>query len=338
MNDESRRMESAIRKSNIVEGIRNVTHLGEGGYSDTYRLDTHKNSYVIKIRMDKLVWRLQREYTLLSHKEVVKRSLGPKVYRFDKSGALFKLPYLLEEYVEGTHPKGNWGKKSRIDLPFVRTIARWYRQLHSITIKDLKDDDPAIGVFDWNDEVRRINSISYFYTGNPDGMTSEHHNPDPSQAEDARDNEALLSAEVLALFKKHDSILQRDVYNLIQCDPSPDNIFIQENGSVKVVDWDFAGYHVFERDLALFIYTYNLTKEQEQVFLESYGIQPDAGFLRKLNVVKLLLFAGGYPPWFSEKQIRNRREKNYRILREVNLLSNHIEASTDGDPSDARLT
>jgi len=70
---------------------------------------------------------------------------------------LFKLPYLLEEYVEGTHPKGNWGKRSRIDPAFVKVMAKWYRQLHSITIKGLENDDPAIGILDKHLEMAQKN-------------------------------------------------------------------------------------------------------------------------------------------------------------------------------------
>jgi thiamine kinase-like enzyme len=327
-------MQSAIRKSNIVEGIENVTHLAEGGYSNTYRLDTRKDSYVIKIRTDNLVWRLQREYTLLSHKEVAKRELGPKIYRFDESGSVFKLPYLLEEYVEGTHPKGNWGKKSRIDPPFIRAIAKWYRQLHSITIKGLKNDDPAIGVFDWEDEVRRINSITYYYTGNPDGIQPDN-NPGFSDWLGSDEGE-LLSAEVLAICKENDSILKRDEYNLIQCDPNPDNIFIQENGRIKLVDWDFAGYHVFERDLAQFFNAYNLTREEEALFLESYGIQPDAAFLRKLNIMKLVHSAGECldpPPWFSKERVKKQIEKNLETIREIQRSSKHLEATRKTRPA-----
>ena len=325
MSDESRKMESAIRKSSIVEGIENVTHLAEGGYSNTYRLDTHKKSYVVKIRTDNLVWRLQREYTLLSHKKVVKESLGPEIYRFDKSGDLFELPYLLEEYVEGTHPKGNWGKKSRIDPSFVQAMAKWYRQLHSITIKGLENDDPAIGILDWEDEVRRINSITYYYTGNPDGIPPD--NKPGLSSWIGSDKSEILSAEVIEICRKHDSILKRDVYNMIHCDPNPDNIFIQEDGSIKIVDWDFAGYHIYERDLALFFNAYNLTNEEETLFLKNYGKQPDAAFLIKLDIMKLVHSAGeclNPPPWFKKERVKKQIEKNFKTIREIKRLSGQL--------------
>jgi hypothetical protein len=93
------------------------------------------------------------------------------------------------------------------------------------------------------------------------------------------------------------------VYNLIQIDSQPQHVFIQKDKSIKLIDWDFAGFHIYERDLVGFIQCYDLNKEEELTFLKCYGIQPDSHFLKRLNINKLVSIVGHIKYLFDQEDV-----------------------------------
>ena len=291
---------SLIRHSRILDNIRKVKHLGKGGFSDCYLIQAKNKFYVLKFRRDNEIWRLEREFRLLSIKEIVENNLAPKVYLFDKSCKSFKYPYLLEEYVQGEHPK-----KTKTDLSFIKTMAKEYKELHSVTSSKTEKTD-----------MKRVDSIAHWI--------KEHFTEFKRQRihlnKQAKGQLNIFYNQLLKICEENDKIVKRKVYNFVQCDPSKENIFIMQNGNIKLIDWDFAGYHIFERDLILFCDTYNLNKTQERLFLKHYGINPDVKFMKKFNILKLLFFAGDINWLLSErrgnhKKIRSILEKCSKILK-----------------------
>lgn len=300
VNKEFGKIESAIKNSNIVENIKSVSLLTKGGFSDCYLLKTDNKLYVLKIRRDDKVERLEREYKLLSQKKILKSNLAPQIFKFDKSYRNFKYPYLLEEFLVGKHPK-----KTEVNSWFIKAMAKWYRELHSIKSKKLEQN-----------EVRRINSTLY--------LIQEEYGKF-KRLKSHLDNYTLISVEKLyhALMKicrKYNGIFERDIYDFIQGDPSKENVFILKDKSIKLVDWDFSGYHIFERDLVLFIDIYSLNKTQELMFLKSYGINPDDDFMKKLNILKLLLFAGDIN-WLLSQKDKNLKKAKSISKKCVKLIS-----------------
>ena len=131
--------------------------------------------------------------------------------------------------------------------------------------------------------------------------------------------------KVLKMCKENDKILKRKIYHLIQCDPSQENIFIMKQG-IKFIDWDFAGYHLFERDLILFSDIYNLNKKQELLFLRCYGIDPNDKFMKKWRITKLLLFLGDINWILSQKEKNHKKiktilKKCFSILKKLEIHS-----------------
>jgi len=96
-----------------------------------------------------------------------------------------------------------------------------------------------------------------------------------------------------------------------------------KDGNIKLIDWDFAGYHIFERDLILFSDIYNLNEGQERLFLKYYGIEPDAKFMKKFCILKLLLFAGDINWLLSQKDKNSKKIKN--ILKKCLIILKRIE-------------
>ncbi len=307
MNKISDNIITEIKHSRIVDNIKKVTHLGKGGFSDCYLVQTKNKFYVLKFRRDNEAWRLEREFKLLSIKEIVENNLAPTIYTFDKSCKKFKYPYLLEEYVQGEHPK-----KTKINSWFIKTMAKEYKELHSITSSKTEKPD-----------MKRVDSISYW--------SKEHYVEFKKQQihlnKKKRDELKNFYSQLLKICEENNKILKRRIYNFVQCDPSKENIFIMKNGDIKLIDWDFAGYHIFERDLILFSDIYNLNKTQERSFLKYYGINPDIKFMKKFNILKLLFFAGDINWLLAQKGKRHKKIKSIlkkcsRIL--IGLENNYI--------------
>lgn len=302
MNKKSDNITSEIKHSKIAENIESVTLLGKGGFSDCYLIRTKSKSYVIKFRRDKETKRLEREFKLLSIKEIVENNLAPIIYKFDKSCTNFKYPYLLEEYVQGENPK-----KTGISSWFIKTMAKEYNELHSVTTSKTEKQD-----------MKRINSIVFW----SNEQYAEFKKQRKLLGKKERDKLSIFYDKLLKICKENNSILKRKVYNFVQCDPSKENIFIMKNGNIKLIDWDFAGFHIFERDLILFSDIYNLNKKQELLFLKHYGIFPDAEFMKKFNILKLLFFASDINWLLSQKIIKHKRingilKKCFRIFKSI---------------------
>ena len=292
-----------IKNSKIVDDIKKVTLLGKGGFSDCYLINTKNKPYVLKFRRDKETKRLEREFKLLSIKKIVENSLAPIIYKFDQSCKNFRYPYLLEEYVQGENPK-----KTKITSGFIKTMAEEYKELHSVTSTKTEKLD-----------MKRIDSASYW--------SKEQHTEFKKQKtpleKKVMDDLDLFYSKFLKICKENDAILKRKLYNFVQCDPSKENIFIMKDGNIKLIDWDFAGYHIFERDLILFSDIYNLNEGQERLFLKYYGIEPDAKFMKKFCILKLLLFAGDINWLLSQKDKNSKKIKN--ILKKCLIILKRIE-------------
>jgi len=277
---------SEIKKSKIVANIEHVTLLGKGGFSDCYLIKTKKKGFVLKFRRDAQINRLEREFKLLSIKAIVKNNLAPTIYKFDKTCKKFRFPYLLEEFVQGKHPT-----KTKVSAQFIKAMAKEYKQLHLVTSR--KTD--SVG-------KSEINSLIHWSKRNYKGFEKQKANLEKN----TRIKLEEFYAHLLAICKENDKFIARKVYSLIHCDPSKENIFIMKNGAIKLIDWDFSGYHLFERDLILFIDCYNLNKKQEQLFLKHYEVNQSTKFMKKINIIRLLLFAGDIN-WLLSERAKNQK-------------------------------
>lgn len=269
-----------IKDSKIGGSVKAVRLIGKGSFSNCFLVETENKKYVLKVRNDDKYNRLEREYKLLSHQILVKNDLAPRVFAYDKSEKVLPFPFLLEEFVLGKNPN-----KKRIDHFFIRMMAKWYRKLHVIKTKKLEKV-----------EIKRINSI-YFWIND-----SLKNSKICFENNDLRNEYEKFFSKVLKIAHENDHILKRTKYNFIQCDPSEGNIFISDN-KIKLIDWDFAGFHIYERDLALFIDCYDLDKKMEKYFLKSYGLKCTKKFMKRFNVLKLVLIAMDVNWLFSQKKL-----------------------------------
>jgi thiamine kinase-like enzyme len=130
----------------------------------------------------------------------------------------------------------------------------------------------------------------------------------------------------LELLKINNKVFTNRKYSsLLHNDTSSENVFYKK-GYVKLIDWEFVGYGLLERELVYFLDSYNLTEKQIKLFLKTYGYK---GYMKQLNLIYLvLLFSSiGYSLWRIDINKNNEKEKTEaikRLIRDTNLLENKI--------------
>ena len=95
--------------------------LGKGNHNENYLLTVSGGIFVLRIENNTIFKNLKREHAFLKKTE---GKFGPKVFLFDNSRKIISRDYLVEEYIDGEHPK----KKS---IFLMREMALWYHKLHN---------------------------------------------------------------------------------------------------------------------------------------------------------------------------------------------------------------
>jgi thiamine kinase-like enzyme len=237
--------------------------LAAGGLNECYLITTPHGKYVLKIENNKGF--SEREYKNLL---LATEKLAPKIYLFDKSLKIIPKPYMVQEFLEGKHPK------RKISDDFVIKMAYWFRRLHAMKSARIE-----------RDERKRIYSLSIWakQAYNKLKKTKIAVNGDIQQKIESH------FAKTLAICKENNHIFrQRKNFPLVHGDPWQKNIFIEKDG-IRLIDWEFAGFVLGERDLIIFIRAYNLSKMQKELFLKTYDYPQTNMARKKLNVVADLL-------------------------------------------------
>jgi thiamine kinase-like enzyme len=238
------------------------SYLASGNHNDIYLIKGSHKNYIIKIGEDSN--RLFTEFKTIKN---LKKSLGPKVYLFDKSKTILPKAFFVQEFLVGRHPSKKVG-----DI-FVIAMAKWYKRLHSI--KSAKIDPKERKIF---------SSLTYW-----SNRYVEKYEKNKKQV-----NKNLIKeinnffGEINEICKKYNSLFKsRKNFSLNQNDPSEDNIFIADE-KIKIIDWEFSGYGLYERDLILFLERYKLSKKQESLFFKYYG-KNKSELIKRLKILSIIL-------------------------------------------------
>lgn len=104
--------------------------LAAGGLNECHLITTPNARYVLKIENNKGY--SEREYKNLI---LATAKLAPKVYLFDKSKKIIPKAYMVQEFLQGKHPP------KILSDDFIVKMARWFKQLHSITSSLIDRDE-----------------------------------------------------------------------------------------------------------------------------------------------------------------------------------------------------
>ncbi|MAE68557.1 hypothetical protein CL635_01985 [bacterium] len=242
--------------------------LASGNHNQCFLLKTAQRNCVIKIEMNPGY--VTKEYSNLSF---LKKGLGPEIYLFDDSKSVLPEAYMVMEFLTGKHPS------RKATNGFVRGMAGWLRKLHQIKSSNIPTS-----------ERKLIQSLHYWGSHhykrfNGDKRFIEH--PFRQELEVAFERSLELCKENTSLFarRRHFPLVHNDLYR--------GNVFVNGN-KICIVDWEFAGFGLHERDLINFFYSYTLTDVQKKLFLRTYGYADTKIARKKLRMISLMLSLGGF--------------------------------------------
>lgn len=237
--------------------------IGAGSHNECYKINTDKGDYVIKVASNSE--QLKKEFKMLGSLD---KDIAPKVYFFDDSKNIIPFTYLVEEFVQGIHPPKKASSK------FIVAMANWYKKLHLIK----SDKIPK-------SEMKIIFSMSYWCN-----LKYEKFNLYKKELNNLLANRIEnIFIKSLNVCKSNDSLfVDRKEFTLNQNDPSNDNIFFQ-GSKIRLIDWEFAGYGLYERDILTFFKQYQLNSIQRSLFLKIYKYPKTEIAKKRLNVLKIIL-------------------------------------------------
>ena len=251
----------------LNEDFVSVNLLPDGAHNDAYLLETQNSSCIVKVELN--AGYVEKEYHLLKS---LKKGLGPQVYLFDKSKQIIQEPYLVEEFLSGKHPS----KKPSDE--FVILMAKWFKKLHSIRTCKIPSKEKKLiySLHHWCNQEGYV-TYSRCKKDLPDKLVKEI---EPA------------FQRALAICEEHDGIFKRrNSFPLVHNDCWRSNVFVDGN-KVRLIDWEFAGYGLQERDLSIFLNEYTVNNRQKQLFLETYGYKLTNVKIKQLSSMDVIMTAG----------------------------------------------
>src|SRR3989344_5334154 len=244
--------------------ISSYSFLGAGAHNFNYLLNSRERKFVLRIssiNKNPLI----EEYRVL--KLLENTNLAPKVYICDLSKKIINKNYLIEEYLEGKHPKN--------DEEFIKNMGKWYKILHN-------NKTNRIPKF-----ARKNNYYSLIKALGAHGLKDYKKSIQHLEGKIRIRTEEIYN-KMITIIKEKDKLLhKRNNFSLIHGDPWSENIFLTKTG-IKLVDWEFAEYDLPEWDLMQFIRHYCYNEERKKIFLNSYRYKINSLTKEIFNVIELI--------------------------------------------------
>jgi len=252
-------------------------YLGRGAHNVSYVINTSQERFVLRVEDNLQFENLETEYKFLKK---TKGKLGPKVFFFDDSRKILNRTFFVEEFIEGKHPK-------KADNRYIKLMAKWYKELHKIKVKrKMLALHKRIGVKKYRKFNRLLDT-------------------------DVKSKLDDLYNQSIKLFKKHETLFKNINYlSLNHGDPTRTNVFYNGKG-VRLIDWEMVHYNIPEADLVFFVWSYELSKKQKRLFLNTYGYPKTKRSKLKFDL-RLLAHIWGIISWRLERLdlIYKRKIKN----------------------------
>ncbi|MHA1121675.1 MAG: aminoglycoside phosphotransferase family protein [Candidatus Heimdallarchaeota archaeon] len=260
--------------------------LGTGAFNINYLLETKQGKFVLKIENNNQYQNYKKhEYEILKSLD---GKFGPKVYFFDDSKKIIPTDYLIEELIDfGVHPPAEASDE------FIETMGKWFRRLHRIKTKI--------------DESSYDIKHSFYYN-----YKKYYKNKQVLEKEYLEIIEKLFEEGSKIIEKNNIIFSRRKYHSLIHGDPFRTNIFYSKK-LVKLVDWEFSHYQIRERELASFVWYFDLDLKRKLAFLKHAGY-PLTDFGRKQFETVYLIRCIDMLVWRVERLRMIKEGKVERIL------------------------
>jgi len=241
------------------------SELGRGAFNISYLLVTNKGKFVLRVGNSPYTKNLLKEFNILKD---LNGQFGPKVFLLDDSLKIIPQIYLIEEFIEGVHPEVVFPEE------LILAMGEWYSRLHEHTLSTLPD---------YMNKLTQYSLIrAYEWT------TIAFYENQKILDEKFRNRLNSIYEQAFGIIKKTDKLFSsRKELSLNQGDPTRSNIFYT-NGKVRLVDWEFAKYELREWDLAFFLWSRDLTREQKNLFLKAAKYPMTKQTEKQLEIIYLL--------------------------------------------------
>ena len=237
--------------------------LGRGAFNVNYLIKTKQDNFVLRISNNSHRT-LQNEYIFLKQ---TNGKFGPRVFLYDESKKILPYSYLILEFIPGEHP-------IKITNDFLIKMGQWYKELH-----DLKSEQKPkyLGKLSNYSLIKSFEYRTRIYYENREILKLQLQQELDRYYEDA-----------LSIIKKYDDLFS-DVkyYSANQGDPTRYNVILEGEG-IRLIDWEFVKYNLREWDLAFFVWSYDLDKRDQELFLKEADYPVTQEFQLKFQLIYLL--------------------------------------------------
>lgn len=252
--------------------------LGFGAHNINYLINTKQGKFVLRIENNLQYNNLEKEYNYLKK---TNGKLGPKVFLFDDSKKIIPKNYFIEEFIIGNNINN---KISNINL---KKFGLWFKKLH-------KDKSPN-HIFSNNSNTFDLNlffNIKYY------NSYKKYNNILDINLKLKLKKLNSIFIDVINLNKKSFSKIK--YLSLNHSDPSPSNCFIEKNGNIRLIDWEFIKYDLPEFDLIFFIWSNELSLIQKKIFLDAYGYSNTFYANNKYKIIEIIMYFS-FLTWLFER-------------------------------------
>lgn len=149
----------------------------------------------------------------------------------------FKIFYSSPKYIEINYINAKSINSNNLSDNLLKNIARKIKEIHDIDIKNIKDISKPNYENVWNflKKEKRIPVL---------------------------ENEEFYFKEAMKLVNKNLAICNNDI--------TDGNVLVDKNNNITIIDYEYGGLNNYLFDLASFIVKRQITKEQEDIFLNEY--------------------------------------------------------------------
>jgi aminoglycoside phosphotransferase (APT) family kinase protein len=218
----------------LSDEVLSIKELAHGAHNVNYTINCKNKKYLLRVYVSPQFDNIDKEYKVL---KLLNGNSAPKVFFKDKSKKHINYNYLVEEFIEGK-------VKDKFSPKLLKLAAECLKKIHSIKRST-------------NEKVKPISDWTI--------KTLKKNDPSPHLSQDWSNIFSNACETVTKLLKSRSL-----KFSLLHDDPIAKNFIITRDDLI-LVDWEFVTYGDFVEDLAVMIVEDRLSKEHEQIFLESYG-------------------------------------------------------------------
>lgn len=285
----------------VNEKVININKITTGKYNEVYKIDSEKNSYIIRIFPNK-EWPEEGKLKFVNYKLVENGILCPKIYEINYSDKDFENGFMIEEFIAGDNASELWNYGFSHESYF-EGVARFVSSFHKVNIENYGYIGSGIANHNQFNRFIEMDINRFFNNIQEDSIFTE------KEVKEIRD-------VILMNFEPIEQLPSVLCHN----DIHPGNVIIR-NGDFIMLDWDNAISSNWVQDFSTMTYWIQLldTKENyrkyKKIFLDNYDTEFKVNDLDKVEATFHLYVGINLLSHFRdkkdlfEKALKNIREK-----------------------------